>query len=106
MNALVRRFVVPPDTDSKRHLSVFWRGVEDAVEGRNINPYHDHRCGPYDNCVTGSRGYRNFWRRGHDAGMAALPRYKAWCHKCDNTGWFQYDGKPERCTCKLGTSNH
>ena len=27
-----------------------------------------------------------------------------WCHKCNNTGWFQYDGKPEPCTCKLGKS--
>ena len=28
-----------------------------------------------------------------------------WCFKCGNTGWFQYDGKPHRCTCKLGASN-
>ena len=61
-----------PDTHSRPHLSVFWKGVRAAEAGDHSNPYKDLRCGAHDHIVTGARGYRNYWRRGHEAGMAVL----------------------------------
>ena len=61
-----------PDTQSVRHMRVWERGISDAVQGRHDNPYEDKRCGPHDNIVTGSRGYRNYWQRGHDAAMTVI----------------------------------
>jgi len=61
-----------PDTNSRRHLNVFFNGVRDAVEKCHVNPYPDIRCGPHDNIVTGARGYRNYWQRGHEADVAFI----------------------------------